>query len=197
VDRLRRRWSSRRVRRITANGSSAVELGSWAGVNIRFPGRVPDHAKREASLKVFIVHGHDEATKNEVALFLSSIGLEPIILHLRPNGGRGLLTKFREESDGASFAVVLMTPDDEGGPISITERKARARQNVVFELGFFIGQLGPSKVAALIKDDVESPSDFQGIAYTKFDSGGRWKTELARELHHANVPFDLAKGLSA
>jgi predicted nucleotide-binding protein len=284
--------------RITANGSSAVELGSWAGVNIQFPGRVPDHPKKEVGLrrdpqlvqkllerleayparygdvfvvngddprlavdgftsdqinyhleqlremgyvenlrsqpaigitfsgltphghdflernrekpsppstlvtetvsnKVFIVHGHDEAAKNEIALFLSSIGLEPIILHLRPNGGRGLLTKFREESEGASFAVVLMTPDDEGGAVGTAARRTRARQNVVFELGFFIGQLGPAKVAALVKDDVENPSDFDGIAYTKFDSGGRWKTELARELHHANVPFDPAKAFSA
>ena len=149
------------------------------------------------SNKVFVVHGHDDAAKNEVALFLRGIGLEPIILHLRPNGGRGLLTKFREESEGASFAVVLMTPDDEGGPVGVIERKARARQNVVFELGFFIGQLGPAKVAALIKDDVESPSDFHGIAYTKFDSGGRWTTELARELLHAKLPFDAAKALTA
>jgi Hypothetical protein (DUF2513) len=37
--------------KITANGTSAVELGSWAGVNIQFPGRVPDHAKKEISLK--------------------------------------------------------------------------------------------------------------------------------------------------
>jgi Predicted nucleotide-binding protein containing TIR-like domain/Hypothetical protein (DUF2513) len=149
------------------------------------------------SNKVFVVHGHDDAAENEVALFLRGIGLEPIILHLRPNGGRGLLTKFREESEGASFAVVLMTPDDEGGPVSTAARRTRARQNVVFELGFFIGQLGPAKVAALVKDDVENPSDFDGIAYTKFDSGGRWKTELARELHHAKVPFDAAKALTA
>ena len=90
-----------------------------------------------------------------------------------------------------------MTPDDEGGPVSGTERKARARQNVVFELGFFIGHLGPNRVAALVKDDVERPSDFDGIAYTKFNSEGRWKTELARELHHARVPFDPAKTFSA
>ena len=123
------------------------------------------------SNKVFVVHGHDAAVKNEVAFFLTGLGLEPIILHLRPNGGRGLLTKFREESEGASFAVILMTPDDEGGPVSGTERKARARQNVVFELGFFIGHLGPNRVAALVKDDVERPSDFDGIAYTKFELG--------------------------
>ncbi len=149
------------------------------------------------SNKVFIVHGRDDAAKNEVALFLRAIGLEPSILHLRPNGGRHLLTKFTEELEGAGFAVVLMTPDDEGGLSGGGDRRRRARQNVVFELGFCIGKLGPAKVAALLKGDVEKPSDFDGIAYIGLDSSGRWKTDLARELHHANVPFDPAKALTA
>ena len=134
--------------------------------------------------------------KNEAALFLTTIGLEPIILHRMANGGRHLLTKFQEESEGASFAVVLMTPDDEGGPKTTTTRRDRARQNVVFELGFFIGRLGSERVAALMKGDVEKPSDFDGIAYINLD-GGAWKTELARELDHAKVPFDAAKVLRA
>jgi predicted nucleotide-binding protein len=132
--------------------------------------------------KIFLVHGRDDAATNEIALFLRAIGLEPIILHLRPNGGRHLLTKFREESEGAGFAVFLMTPDDEGSVAGADDRRPRARQNVVFELGFFIGKLGSANVAALLKGDVEKPSDFDGIAYIPFDSSGRWKTDLAREL---------------
>jgi predicted nucleotide-binding protein len=151
------------------------------------------------SNKVFVVHGRDDAAKNEVALFLRTIGLEPIILHQRPNGGRHLLTKFREESEGAGFAVVLMTPDDQGGLAhnSIGSNRLRARQNVVFELGFFIGRLGPANVTALLKGDIEKPSDFDGIAYIPFDLGGHWKRDLARELQHAKVPFDPAKVLTA
>jgi Predicted nucleotide-binding protein containing TIR-like domain len=149
------------------------------------------------SNKVFLVHGRDDAVKNEVALFLGAIGLNPIILHMRPNGGRHLLTKFAEESEGAAFAVVLMTPDDEGGIAGVTDHRPRARQNVVFELGFFIGKLGSANIAALLKGEVEKPSDFDGIGYISFDAGGRWKTELARELHHAKVPFDPAKAFTA
>lgn len=149
------------------------------------------------SRKVFLVHGRDDAAKNEVALFLRAIGLEPIILHLRPNGGRHLLTKFREELEGAGFAVILMMPEDEGGLAGTVDLRPRARQNVVFELGFFIGKLGPANVAALLKGDVEKPSDFDGIAYIPFDLSGRWKMDLARELHHAKVPFDPAKALTA
>jgi predicted nucleotide-binding protein len=147
--------------------------------------------------KVFLVHGRDDAAKNAVALFLRAIGLNPIILHQRPNGGRHLLTKFREEAEGAGFAVVLMTADDEGGLAGATDRWPRARQNVVFELGFFIGKLGPANVAALVKGDVEKPSDFDGIAYIPFDASNHWKTDLARELQHAKVPFDPEKVFTA
>ena len=156
----------------------------------------PPQIARTSSDKVFLVHGRDDDAKNEVALFLRNIGLDPIILHLKPNGGRDLLTKFREESAGAGFAVVLMTPDDEGSIAGGGDRQPGARQNVVFELGFFIGKLGPSSVAALVKGNVERPSDFNGIVYIPFDAGS-WKTLLARELHHAKIPFDPAKAFSA
>jgi Predicted nucleotide-binding protein containing TIR-like domain len=73
----------------------------------------------------------------------------------------------------------------------------RARQNVVFELGFFIGKLGRANVAALMAPAVEKPSDFDGIAYIPYSAGSSWKTELARELHHAKVRFDAAAVLTA
>ncbi|MGB8278564.1 MAG: nucleotide-binding protein [Methylovirgula sp.] len=148
------------------------------------------------SRKVFVVHGHDNEAKNEVARFLSKIGLEEIILHERPNIGRHLLTKFQEESEGAGFAVILMTPDDEAGALGTPPRK-RARQNVVFELGFFIGRLGAPYVAALVKGDIEKPSDFDGVAYIELDAKGAWKGLLARELQAVNIPFDPAKVFSA
>ncbi len=148
------------------------------------------------SNKVFLVHGHDNEAKSEVARFLSKIGLEEIILHERPNAGRHLLTKFQEESEGASFAVVLITPDDEGGLPDEMPRK-RARQNVVFELGFFIGRLGAANVAALVKGDVEKPSDFDGVGYISLDPTGGWKGLLARELKAAKVPFDAEKVFEA
>jgi Predicted nucleotide-binding protein containing TIR-like domain len=142
-----------------------------------------------ASRKIFIVHGRDENAKNEVALFLKKIGLEDIVLHQRPNRGRNLLTKFQEEAEGSSFAVILMTPDDDGG-LAGGPRQKRARQNVVFELGFFIGKFGTPHVAALIVPGVEKPSDFDGICWIEFGRNADWKRELARELKSAGVPFD-------
>ncbi|WP_394841411.1 nucleotide-binding protein [Pendulispora brunnea] len=142
--------------------------------------------------KVFIVHGRDDAVKNEVARYLEQIGIEAVILHERPNGGRTLITKFEEESTGVSFAVVLMTPDDRGG-LSGDAQKARARQNVIFELGFFIGRLGAAKVCALVSGDLEKPSDFDAVVYVRYGANTAWKTELVRELRHANVKFDPSR----
>jgi predicted nucleotide-binding protein len=109
---------------------------------------------------------------------------------------RNLLTKFQEEAEGASFAVILMTPDDDGGLAGGPQQK-RARQNVVFELGFFIGKLGTPHVAALIVPGVEKPSDFDGICWIEFGPGTNWKNELARELKEAGVPFDSDEVLHA
>jgi predicted nucleotide-binding protein len=156
----------------------------------------PIPIRRDLSRKVFLVHGRDDGAKSEVARFLSKIGLEEIILHERPNAGRHLLTKFQEESEGASFAVVLITPDDEGSLSGGAPRK-RARQNVVFELGFFIGKFGIGHVAALVKGDVEKPSDFEGVGYITLDPGGAWKGLLAREMKAAKVPFDPHKVFEA
>jgi predicted nucleotide-binding protein len=141
--------------------------------------------------KIFVVHGHDGETQQAVARFIERLGFEAIILHERPNIGRTIITKFREEAADVGFAVVLMTPDDVGGVrgLATGELRPRARQNVVFELGFFIGALGQDRVAALVKADIERPSDFDGVVYISLDNGN-WKAELGRELKAAGYPVD-------
>jgi predicted nucleotide-binding protein len=108
-----------------------------------------------------------------------------------PNKGRTIITKFREEATDIRFAVVLMTPDDSGGKVG-SDSKPRARQNVVFELGFFIGKLGPGRVAALVKGDIERPSDFDGVVYIPLDQG-KWKMDLGKELEAAGYEIDWNK----
>lgn len=153
-------------------------------------------AIESSSRKVFVVHGRDGEAKNEVARFLERVGLDTVVLHERANLGRHLLTKFQQEAGEAAFAVVLITPDDEGCLIGGSPRQ-RARQNVVFELGFFIGKLGSERVVALVKGDVEKPSDYDGIGYVTLDSSGGWKGLLARELAAVGIPFDHSRVFSA
>jgi predicted nucleotide-binding protein len=155
--------------------------------------RTTKRLEEPGKTKVFVVHGHDTHVKTEISAFLGSLGLEPIILHERPNGGRTLITKFQEESSDVKFAVVMMTPDDVGGKKGGTQRP-RPRQNVIFELGFFIGKLGSPMVCALFTDDVERPSDFDAVVYISYGADGHWKEELARELRHAHItPPEIAE----
>jgi predicted nucleotide-binding protein len=99
-----------------------------------------------------------------------------------------VLEKFEHHAD-VGFAVIILTPDDLGGPKD-GPQQARARQNVILELGYFIGRLGRSKVRALMAGEIELPSDILGIAWTEFDAGGGWQRALAKELEAAGYDID-------
>jgi predicted nucleotide-binding protein len=142
--------------------------------------------------KVFIVHGHDEAIKQTVARTLMQLKLEPVILHERPEQGRTIIEKFERDSSDVNFAIILLTADDEGKAKAETDYKSRARQNVVFEMGCFIGKLGREKVFLLLENGVDKPGDLDGIVYVPIDATDGWKLKLARELKAAgyNVTAD-------
>lgn len=143
------------------------------------------------SNKIFIVHGRDDGPREAVARFLERLNFEPVILHEQPNQGRTVIEKVEAHSD-VGFAVVLLTPDDEG--CRRGERpEPRARQNVLLELGFFIGKLTRSRVCTLKAGEVELPSDWRGVVDEPFDSGGGWKQTLARELAAAGYEINWNK----
>ena len=139
--------------------------------------------------EVFVVHGHDHGTKETVARFLEGFGLVPVILHERPDQGRTIIEKF-EEYATTSYAIALLTPDDVGGT-DADNLRPRARQNVILELGFFLGRLGRGKVAALLKGNVEIPTDYSGVLYIDLDDSEGWQMKLARELKAAGFEIDL------
>jgi predicted nucleotide-binding protein len=146
--------------------------------------------------KVFVVHGHDEGAREGVARFLEKVGLIAIILSEQPNRGRTIIEKFVDCAREVGFAVVLLTPDDLGAAAMDEAQKARARQNVIFELGYFVGSLRRGRACLLRKGEVEIPSDLYGVVYTTMDSGNGWKIELARELKDAGFNFDASKVLA-
>jgi predicted nucleotide-binding protein len=146
--------------------------------------------------KVFVVHGHEEGAREGVARFLEKIGLEAIILREQPNRGRTIIEKFVDYAREVGFAVVLLTPDDLGGAAATEVQQSRARQNVIFELGYFVGSLGRGRACLLRKGEVEIPSDLYGVVYTTMDGADGWKIELARELKDAGFEFDASKVLA-
>ncbi|MCY4588805.1 MAG: nucleotide-binding protein [Bryobacterales bacterium] len=140
--------------------------------------------------EVFIVHGRDEGAKNEVARFIEKLDLVPVILHEQANQGRTIIEKFEEHAQ-VGFTVALLTPDDVGAlQDDKNNRKPRARQNVIFEFGYFIGKLGRKRVCALVQDDVEKPSDYDGVLYIPFDDSGGWKMGIIKELKTAGFKID-------
>jgi predicted nucleotide-binding protein len=138
--------------------------------------------------RVFIVHGQNETARTSVLEVLTEVGLQGIILHEQANMGRHLLTKFIDEAELVTFAIILMTDDDVGG-LRGSALAPRARQNVILELGFFLSHLGQQKVCALITPGLETPSDFDGIVYIRMDDEEHWKIELLRELRAAGLPL--------
>ena len=153
-------------------------------------------SKRQiVSNEVFIVHGRDEAAKHAVARFLEKLGLEPIILHEQANKGRTIIEKF-EDYSLVGYAVVLLTADDVGKLASQEPKLSpRARQNVVFEWGFFMGKLGRERVCALYEEGIEQPSDLDGVVYVSLDKIGAWKLLLGKELQAAGFDIDLNKAI--
>lgn len=144
---------------------------------------------------VFVVHGSNLTRAEQVARMVErSTSRDAVILHEEASQGRTILEKFEHHAAAASFAIVLLTADDEGRRIGANdELQPRGRQNVVFELGFFFSRLGRSRVVVLVDPNVERPSDIDGLVYVALDDGGTWKQHLARELQTAHILVNVAR----
>ena len=144
------------------------------------------------SNKIFIVHGQDVSAKESMARFIERLGYEAVILHEQANRGGTIIEKIEANRD-VGFAIVLLTPDDEGRKMGDANLAPRARQNVLLELGYFMAYLGRPNVCAIRRGDVDMPSDFAGVVWTDLDSAGAWKTSLGRELAAAGYSVDWNK----
>jgi len=158
---------------------------------------------RGHKLGLFVVHGDDQGLKNAVARFAEAVGLKPVTLHDRPDRGRTVIERFEQESD-LGFAIMLCAADDLAGSRSALgqagstiEKEAlrqRARQNVIFELGYFVGKLGRSRVAIIMDEGVEFPLGLHAIIYISRDN---WTTELHRALIDAGYSISQEQSRKA
>ena len=152
------------------------------------PSEAPEKLQPISANRVFVIHGRDHGTRNTVARFLEGLELEPVILEEQPDRGLTVIEKFEQNASGG-FVVALLTPDDVGGP-NPDELQPRARQNVIFELGYFVRAFGRNRVRALMKGDVEIPSDYAGVLYIPMDEAGGWQMPLIREMKNAGLNID-------
>ncbi len=143
------------------------------------------------SKKIFVVHGHDEKIKTELELFLHENHLEPVVLHRQADQGLTIIEKFEKYSD-VGYAFILLTPDEiaylaseDSKPDNERHKEFRARPNVLFEFGYFVGKLGRSRVCCLYTGNVSLPSDVQGMIYKGYN-------KIFKE-----IEYDLIKELRA
>ena len=149
--------------------------------------------------KIFVVHGHDFATREQLELIIHKLGLNPFVLANTAGGGLTIIEALEQEigpgENRARFGIVLLTPDDMG--YSKTQGQdaiqPRARQNVVLEMGMLIATLGRTNVAILKKGHIEVPSDAQGILYIPFNDHVRETVpRLVDRLRSAGFDLDPA-----
>lgn len=170
-----------------------------------FPPDRSELAEKDVSLlgtttkDVFIVHGHDETLRLEVENVLRKLGLNPVVLKDQANEGMTLIQKFEKESSNACFVVVLLTADEDAKVRKSSVGEVHARQNVVFEMGYFFNAFkrkdGSHKgLFAILEDGVTKPGDIDGLVYQPYRKGDEgWKLQLAREIKAAGIPVDLNK----
>lgn len=160
-----------------------------ANESISIPKKFPNKTETFNMEKVFIVHGHNGEIKEAVARLIEKQEIQAIILHEQANQGATIIEKFERHSD-VGCAICLFTADDYGRAKNETAENLRARQNVVFETGYFIGKLGRDKIVLIADKGVDIPSDLQGVVYTDSFS---WQFSVLKELKAIGYNIDYNK----
>jgi len=166
--------------------------------------------------RVFVVHGRDETQALRLQKYLTkALNLNAEIFEdfKERSGSKTIIEQLEYIKNNIGYAFVIVTPDDLGclcedidncrtkfmiGKESIKvdtvceildKLHSRARQNVVFEHGLFIGALGRDYVCCLLqKDTKEKPSDIDGILYVEFRSSVRETfSEIAEKLKNIGL----------
>lgn len=161
-------------------------------------GQTSTNVSPKLSNRIFVVHGHDSQLKSDVEQFLSEIGLQPVVLHRQVDQGATIIEKFEKNAD-VGFAIILLTPDEfaytsDQKNLKESDRtiESRARPNVIFEFGYFVGKLGRSRVCCIHKGDVTVPSDLNGLLYKKVEESVEAQAfSIIRELKAAGYKVKI------
>ena len=137
---------------------------------------------------VFIVHGRSHADRDKLAKIIHDLGCIPKILALEPKNGGTIIEEFERLASTCVFAFVLMTPEDPMADELEEDQRFRARQNVIFEMGWFFSHLGRVRTRLLFKEKIELPSDVTGILYIRYEDD---IDELRSEIREALIEGGL------
>jgi predicted nucleotide-binding protein len=117
----------------------------------------------EKPRRIFISHGTSTEWYKVQAYIERDIQIPTLELAQEANFGRTILQKLSEESNKCSYAVIIMTGDDES-----SDGKPKARENVMHEIGFFQGKFGLQNVCLLYEEGTTIPSNIHGLVYIPF-----------------------------
>ena len=171
-----------------SSSAPAARIPLSSRPEIDSPGKTVD-----STSPIFVVHGRNTRAEAEVARILErTTGRDALVIHEQAGAGRTIVEQIEHHGSAAAYAVVLLTADDHGGIIG-APTQPRARQNVILELGYFWGKIGRERVAVLVEEGLERPSDTDGIHYIAMDAGGSWRLKLLRELQAAEITVDYNK----
>jgi CheY-like chemotaxis protein len=157
--------------RITEIAADAMRLGAHYFLDKTSPVfeeklmTMIDEAVAYKRRRVFLSHGHNELLLLRLKNFLAtSLKLDTVVLKELPSRGLTVVEKLERASEKCSFAVILLTRDDEQHDGAL-----RARQNVIHELGFCQGKYGRQNVVLLAERGVELFTNISGIVRVEFD----------------------------
>jgi len=141
--------------------------------------------------KIFIAHGTDHGPRDDLADMLRTFGLKPVLFSKSPDHSRSVIEKFEQSAEECEFAIILLAPDDK----QVLDRKgrvnSRARQNVIFEMGWFFGRLGRSKTLLIYNGAIELPSDIGGVLYKRYaNSVLELEDDIAKALKAGGVRIE-------
>lgn len=146
----------------------------------------------EPSRKIFIVHGREHQERDKLVSILDKLDFYPIVLENETYNGLTIIEKLEKNISSVGFGFILYTPDDLGRFKTETE-KPRARQNVIFEHGYLFGKLGRNRTCALVKDEVEFPSDLEGLMHEKYSDLEHESIKIVKVLKAAGYKVDSDK----
>lgn len=149
---------------------------------------------------VLIVHGRDHATRDAIELYIRDLGLATRRMDAEAHGGRSLPEKWEDVARDVSFAVFVITADDDlklaGRDEKTDEVKweaiRRPRQNVILEIGYVWGAVGRKGKTAFLLDrrfsDVDLPTDILGLGWIPITQDlAETKLGVQRELKKAGL----------
>lgn len=151
------------------------------------------HSIVNENKKIFVVHGRNLNMRDQVASLLGRLKLDYTILEHEYNFGATIIEKFISNAIECDYAVVIFSGDDVGYlKDQEGSKKLRPRQNVILELGYFLGTIGRKNICILHETEIslEKPSDFAGIVYEPMDHYGAWKNKLIKEMKTSGIYID-------